>query len=100
FLEWAAVSSPALQTPGALLFQRAGLRPPPAGVKEARATLRAPGLLPDGVRPLESRPLKGSDPSPALRLRGAWLEWPEGRTALRGLDLAVAPGGRGGLGGG
>jgi energy-coupling factor transport system ATP-binding protein len=63
FLEWAAGSSPALQTPGALLFQRAGLRPPPAGVKEARATLRAHGLL-EGVRPLESPRLKGSDPLP------------------------------------
>ncbi len=93
FLEWAAASSPALQTPGALLFQRAGLRPPPTGVKEARATLRAHGLL-EGVRPLESPRRKGSDPSPALRLRGVWLEWPEGRTALRGLDLAVAPGER------
>jgi energy-coupling factor transporter ATP-binding protein EcfA2 len=92
FLEWAATASPALQTPGALLFQRAGLRPPPAGVKEARATLRAHGLLPDGVRPLESPRLKGSDP--CLRLRGVWLEWPEGRTALRGLDLSVAPGER------
>jgi energy-coupling factor transport system ATP-binding protein len=49
FLEWAATESPALQTPGALLFQRAGLRPPPAGVKEARATLRAHGLLAKGV---------------------------------------------------
>jgi energy-coupling factor transport system ATP-binding protein len=29
-----------------------------------------------------------------LSLRGVWLEWPEGRTALRGLDLAVAPGER------
>jgi energy-coupling factor transporter ATP-binding protein EcfA2 len=47
FLDWAASASPALQTPGAQLFARAGLRPPPAGVKEARAALRAHGLLPD-----------------------------------------------------
>jgi energy-coupling factor transporter ATP-binding protein EcfA2 len=47
FLEWAAERSPALQTPGARLFERAGLRPPPSGVKEARATLRAHGLLDD-----------------------------------------------------
>jgi len=95
FLEWAAASSPALQTPGALLFQRAGLRPPPAGVKEARATLRAHGLLPAAERPASvpvRRRLRGE--ADALRLRGAWLEWPEGRTALRGLDLAVAPGER------
>ncbi|MEA2251155.1 MAG: energy-coupling factor transport system ATP-binding protein, partial [Solirubrobacteraceae bacterium] len=44
FLEWAAEHAPALQTPGARLFATAGLRPPPAGVKEARATLRAHGL--------------------------------------------------------
>src|SRR6185436_312382 len=45
FLSWAGERAPALQTPGARLFARAGLRPPPAGVKEARATLRAHGLL-------------------------------------------------------
>jgi len=45
FLEWAAERAPALSTPGARLFARAGLRPPPAGVKQARATLRAHGLL-------------------------------------------------------
>ena len=45
FLEWAAERAPALATPGARLFARAGLRPPPSGVKEARATLRAHGLL-------------------------------------------------------
>jgi energy-coupling factor transport system ATP-binding protein len=49
FLEWAAECAPALQTPGARMFARAGLRPPPSGVKEARATLRAHGLLPDGA---------------------------------------------------
>jgi energy-coupling factor transport system ATP-binding protein len=48
FLEWAAAASPALETPAARLLERAGLRPPPAGVKEARATLRAHGLLPSG----------------------------------------------------
>lgn len=45
FLAWAGAHSPALQTPGARLFARAGLQPLPAGVKEARATLRAHGLL-------------------------------------------------------
>jgi energy-coupling factor transport system ATP-binding protein len=56
FLAWAADCAPALQTPGARLFQRAGLRPPPAGVKEARATLRAHGLLePHGLSPSRSR---------------------------------------------
>ncbi len=45
FLAWAGEHSPALQTPGARLFARAGLQPLPAGVKDARATLRAHGLL-------------------------------------------------------
>ncbi|MDR9372322.1 ATP-binding cassette domain-containing protein, partial [Conexibacter sp. JD483] len=45
FLAWAAESAPALQTPGASLLARAGLRPPPVGVKAARATLRSAGAL-------------------------------------------------------
>ncbi|HTA35091.1 MAG TPA: ABC transporter ATP-binding protein, partial [Solirubrobacteraceae bacterium] len=40
FLRWAAKHAPALQTPGAKLFDLAGLSPPPSGVREARATLR------------------------------------------------------------
>jgi energy-coupling factor transport system ATP-binding protein len=47
FLAWAARESPALQTPGAKLFALAGLRPLPVGVRQARASLRAHGLLPD-----------------------------------------------------
>jgi energy-coupling factor transport system ATP-binding protein len=47
-LDWAAEHSPALLTPSARLFARAGLRPLPSGVKEARATLRMHGLLDDG----------------------------------------------------
>jgi energy-coupling factor transport system ATP-binding protein len=94
FLEWAASHSPALQTPGALLFQRAGLRPPPTGVKEARATLRAHGLLPP--RPQAGPTLrKRSSKAPwAMELDRIWLEWPQGRAALRGLSLSVAPGER------
>jgi energy-coupling factor transport system ATP-binding protein len=116
FLEWAAAESPALETPAARLLERAGLRPPPAGVKEARATLRAHGMLPDappsrdeGVRPAH---VKGSDPfvraagplrrlrrradaePEALRLDGVWHEIRGGRALLRGVDLAVAPGER------
>jgi len=56
FLEWAASEEPALQTPGARLFARAGLRPPPSGVKEARATLRAHGLLGDERADLDAPP--------------------------------------------
>src|SRR6202011_947064 len=47
FLTWAARRAPALQTPGAKLFALAGLRPAPVGVRQARATLRARGLLPE-----------------------------------------------------
>ena len=115
FLEWAASASPALETPAARLLERAGLRPPPAGVKEARGTLRTHGLLPEGVRPLESGglrslespQLKGSDPlsrshsrgltpqrGAALRFDGVWHEIRNGPALLRGVDLAVAPGER------
>jgi energy-coupling factor transport system ATP-binding protein len=118
FLEWAAAESPALETPAARLLARAGLRPPPSGVKEARATLRAQGMLPEA----QARPLTGPDPSPAAaltrsdpspaapllaRLRrrphgdppalafdGVWHEVRGGRALLRGVDLAVAPGER------
>ena len=47
FLAWAHDAAPALETPGAALIAGLGLRPPPAAVKQARATLRAAGLLPD-----------------------------------------------------
>jgi energy-coupling factor transporter ATP-binding protein EcfA2 len=109
FLEWAADVAPALQTAGARLFARAGLRPPPAGVKDARATLRGHGLLgergpvgpagddpaaatatPPGRRPWR----RATGPQPALRLRGVWHELREGRAILRGVDLSVAPGER------
>jgi energy-coupling factor transport system ATP-binding protein len=43
FLEWAATAAPALETPAARLFSLAGLRPPPATVKDARAGLPGPG---------------------------------------------------------
>jgi energy-coupling factor transport system ATP-binding protein len=94
FLEWAAEHSPALQTPAARLFERAGLRPPPSGVKEARATLRAHGLLEEA--PVASD--RGSLPRPrrrdpfAVRARGVWCELSGGRSVLRDVDLALAPG--------
>ena len=94
FLEWAAEHSPALQTPAARLFERAGLRPPPSGVKQARATLRAHGLLDEAPEQRQAaaprRPRK-RDPF-AVRARGAWCELPGGRAVLRDVDLALAPG--------
>jgi energy-coupling factor transport system ATP-binding protein len=50
FLEWAARRAPALQTPGAKLFALTGLHPAPVGVRQARATLRSNGLLPEEAR--------------------------------------------------
>ena len=55
FLAWAGERAPALQTPGAKLFSLAGLHPPPVGVRAARGTLRAHGLLPGEDRPRASR---------------------------------------------
>ena len=44
FLEWSIVADRDLSTPGARLFDLAGLRPLPVGVKAARDTLTATGL--------------------------------------------------------
>ncbi len=105
FLDWAAERAPALATPGARLFARAGLRPAPSGVKDARATLRAHGLL-DGPAPAPpaaaaERPRRRglrrrapAGPPPALDVRGVWHERSGGRAVLRGIDLALAPGER------
>jgi energy-coupling factor transport system ATP-binding protein len=115
FLEWAAESAPALQTPGARMLDLAGLRPPPSGVKQARATLRAHGVLRDergeGTRAAPeasaaSRPTTSGllarasrligrgegGAGPALSLRGVWHEIRDGPAILRGLDLQLRPG--------
>ena len=107
FLSWAGERAPALQTPGARLFARVGLRPPPAGVKEARATLRAHGLLDEeatatatgaaaGGRPPKRRGLRRRDDRPpdALACRDLWVELAGGRSVLRAVDLRVEPGER------
>ncbi|WP_372789342.1 ABC transporter ATP-binding protein [Paraconexibacter sp.] len=114
FLGWAAEHHPALLTPGARLFQRVGLRPAPAGVKEARATLRGHGLLADetavgatavavetaeatGRGPLgalRSALRRDRDDDAALALRELWHELPGGRAILRAVDLRIVPGER------
>jgi energy-coupling factor transporter ATP-binding protein EcfA2 len=116
FLAWAASQSPpALATPGARLFSLAGLRPLPASVKEAHATLRATQTRPSGDRvaishdmhaegrhdPREGRrgrrwhlPHRNSGPDPALRLKDVWFEVEDGPTILRGIDLTLNPGER------
>ena len=105
FLAWAGERAPALQTPGARLFARAGLRPPPAGVKEARATLRAHGLLDEppapaagaaahAARPPRRAPRPRRTDRPALACRDLWVELTAGRAVLRAVDLRLHPGER------
>jgi energy-coupling factor transport system ATP-binding protein len=110
-LAWAAEHDPVLLTPAARLLHRAGLRPPPRGVKDARATLRAHGLLPaageppapTAVAPPSGRLAGGrlrralgraSAAPPAVAARGVWHELRGGAAILRGVDLALAPGER------
>jgi energy-coupling factor transport system ATP-binding protein len=113
FLKWASHNEPALQTPGAKLFALAGLEPAPVGVKQARATLRSRGLLPEeagspGGSPTASavgetrrsgrarglrRVLGGQGEAPrALRMKGVWHELRDGPAILRGVDLVLEPG--------
>jgi len=94
FLEWAGREDPALQTPGARLFERAGLRPPPTGVKQARATLRAHGLQPAPGSQRDDGPAATPAGAPVLRARNLWFEWPHGRAVLRGLATEIAAGER------
>jgi energy-coupling factor transporter ATP-binding protein EcfA2 len=104
FLEWAGRDAPRLQTPGAQLLEGLGLAPVP-GVKRARASLRARGVLPapGGEAELEatppparraSRSRKRGGPDPALELRGVWHELRSGPALLRGVSLTLAPGER------
>ncbi len=111
-LEWAAEHEPALLTPAARLLARAGLRPAPSGVKEARATLRAHGLLPDPAQAALAAAAAGdtaeagerrrlrlprrrpAGPEPAVAARGVWHELQGGRAILRAVDLSLAPGER------
>jgi energy-coupling factor transport system ATP-binding protein len=97
FLEWSAQHEPTLQTPGAKLFALAGLQPAPVGVKQARASLRAHGLLPEDGRPEPVGVTKAKARRPrkapkALRMRGVWHELRDGPAILRGVDLTLAPG--------
>ena len=104
FLSWAAASEPALQTPAAKLLALAGLGPPPTGVRQARATLRAAELL-EVVQPGPAsgselpRPTparrglrRGSARSTALAMRGVWHELRDGPAILRGVDLELQAG--------
>src|SRR4051794_35652540 len=75
-LRWALEHARALATPGARLFELAGLGEPPVGVKDARRALRA-----RGAEPLQAAPAhparNGSGPAvgpAALEMRNAWVE--------------------------
>jgi energy-coupling factor transport system ATP-binding protein len=99
FLAWAGRQAPALQTPAAKLFAHAGLRPAPAGVRQARATLRAHGLLPEDEDPAPpsgskaaARTRRRHRRAPALALSGAWHELRDGPAILRGATLRVEEG--------
>jgi energy-coupling factor transporter ATP-binding protein EcfA2 len=100
FLTYATGQDPALATPAARMFERAGLVPLPVGVRDARQTLRgrvpAPGHAPVSE---ESRSEAGSrrrkDKERALDSRGLWVELDRGDgpvDVLRGLDLEIRPG--------
>jgi len=96
-LAWAAERAPALQTPAARLFARAGLRPPPASVRDARATLRGHGLIDDdavAVPPAAPAAKRRRSRDAALAFEHAWHELRGGRAILRGVDLVVEPGER------
>jgi energy-coupling factor transport system ATP-binding protein len=92
FLEWAAAQRPELLPPAARMFSRAGLRPLPATVKEARASLppRTATRATEDAQPLRRRP------APALSVKDVWVEFDDGTgagaVALRGLSLDVAAG--------
>jgi len=100
FLAWAAERTPALQTPAAKLFALAGLQPAPTGVRQARATLRAHGLLPDEDPPQPSgrrsgaraKPRRAARAQAALECSGVWHELRNGPAILRGVTLRVQPG--------
>ncbi|HEX4187145.1 MAG TPA: ATP-binding cassette domain-containing protein [Solirubrobacteraceae bacterium] len=100
FLAWATRHSPALQTPAAKLFALAGIEPAPAGVRQARAALRARGLLSDPAPRVEDEPSvrsrrrgrRAERAAKALELDSVWHELSDGPAILRGVDLSIAPG--------
>ncbi len=97
FLAWAVRKAPELATPGARLLHGVGRRPV-AGVKAARASLRAAGVPTDVVNSGVACDPRGS-PRPgrgevALELKGVWHEIDRGPAILRGLNLVLKPGER------
>jgi energy-coupling factor transport system ATP-binding protein len=98
-LRWALACDPALATPGARLFELAGLGEPPVGVKDARRALRARGVEPSEA--MSAQPARnGFGPAggeSALEVRNAWVELDDGSgpsDVLRGVDLRIRRGER------
>jgi energy-coupling factor transporter ATP-binding protein EcfA2 len=99
FLEWSAQHEPALQTPGAKLFALAGLHPAPTGVKQARATLRSHGLLPEqadllGERSIASEIAVDATEVTAGNTSAGKAPAPAGVVARRGLRSVLGRGER------
>jgi energy-coupling factor transport system ATP-binding protein len=111
FLEWSLAHDPALATPAARLFDLAGLRPLPVGVREARESLvrgrpdtdlaRIPA--PQAWRASVSQSARGHAKrsvgirAPALSVDDLWVELDPGtgpRDVLRHVDLAIGAGER------
>jgi energy-coupling factor transport system ATP-binding protein len=106
FVQWSTERAPTLQTPGAKLFALAELSPAPVGVRQARAALRARGLLPEegervegeqadsgtNAARLRGRGRRREVEPHALELHGVWHELREGPAILRGVSLTLKPG--------
>jgi energy-coupling factor transport system ATP-binding protein len=105
FLQWALAGDGTLATPAARLFDLAGLRPAPVGVKAARAQLAGYGVElsagAGGETAVDAEaPPKAGDRrrrSPTLEVADLWVELDDGggsRDVLRGIDLVLEPGQR------
>jgi energy-coupling factor transporter ATP-binding protein EcfA2 len=92
-----------LLTPGAQLFQLAGLSPLPVSVRDARRALRRSAARPSqppedapaasGLRRRVSWVGRSTDSRrPALSLGGVWRELRSGPAVLQGLSLTLDPG--------
>lgn len=86
FLDWTLENDPALSTPAASLFGRAGLRPLPVSVKSAREALREAALVPQS-QGLTDR--QAGNASASLRIEGLWYEIADGPAVLRAVDLVL-----------